>query len=93
MILYPAYTSSAAPINNYQPYRVNTEEALPVLDAIQYDSTTMEIPAANADGEGLARVVLGYLPAEEEPTEAPLAQSENGIPEPANPRPYRNNKP
>ena len=92
MVLYPTYTSSAAPVNNYQPYRVGVEDALPVLDAIQYDSAGLTIPEPIRDSEGLSRVVMGYLPAEEDPIEAPEARSVDGVPEPANARPYRDSK-
>ncbi len=92
MILYPAYTSSIPPANNYQPFRVNAKDAEPVMEAILFDSTGMDIPSPVNDGEGLARVVLSYLPAEEETESAPRAESADGKPEASNPRPYRDSK-
>ncbi len=62
MILYPGYTTGAAPKNNYQPRRVTVEEAEPILDAIRYDSLS-EVPDLGEDEEGYARIVMPFLAA------------------------------
>ena len=84
--IYPAYDSGTDPINNYQPIRVNTEYAAPVLEAIQYD-TEWTLPQAQNDETGNAVVILDYIPAEEG---TGTGSSENGEPEPASARPGKN---
>ncbi len=82
--LYPAYDSGsdqmmgAYLLNNYQPVRVNAEEAIPVVEAIQRD-TAWQLPEIREDETGKAYLVLDYLPAEEESTGA---DPESGEPEP-----------
>ena len=88
IVLYPAYDSGADPVNNYQPIRVTPEEAEPVMAAIQRD-TQWELPPVQADENGLAYVILDYLPAEEK---TPDEERAEGAPEPASPRPDRRNR-
>ena len=89
VILYPAYDSGADPVNNYQPVRLSTEEAVPVMEAIQYD-TEFRLPSLQTDAEGRAYAVMDYLPAEEKPAAAPAG---DGAPEAAPAQPDRNNRP
>ena len=89
VILYPAYDSGADPVNNYQPVRLSAEEAVPVMEAIQYD-TEFRLPSLQTDAEGRAYAVMDYLPAEEKPAAAPAG---NGAPEAAPARPDRNSRP
>ena len=61
-ILYPIYTSSAAPKNNFQPKRLTGEQAIPVIDAIRFDTPEeIEIPEAENDDSGYVRIVMPYL--------------------------------
>ena len=89
VILYPAYDSGADPVNNYQPVWLSAEEAVPVMEAIQYD-TEFRLPSLQTDAEGRAFAVMDYLPAEEKPAAAPAG---NGAPEAAPARPDRNSRP
>ena len=92
--IYPSYTSSEAPRNNYQPYRVNAEEAVPVRDAMQID-TKFELPEITTDEKGLSRIELPYLPAFEEamlPEGEEEAEGPQGVPEAASAAPTRDNK-
>ena len=93
--IYPIYTSSAAPANNFQPYRVNAEEAVPVREALQQD-TPFELPPITTDDDGLSKIEITYLPAfdgvmvpegEGDSTDGP-----QGVPEAASPAPTRNTK-
>ena len=61
--LYPAYDSGKDPANNYQPVRVNTEDAAPVIEAIQQD-TPWQLPEAETDSSGMAVLPLEYLAAD-----------------------------
>ena len=87
IILYPAYDSGTYPQNNYQPMRVTAEEAVPVMEAIQYD-TEWPLPALQTDEKGRAYAILDYLPAGEEEPEG--KEPEEGQPEAAMPQPDRN---
>ena len=91
-IIYPVYTSSAAPVNNYQPYRVNAEDAVKVRDAIQID-TKFELPEITTDDEGLSRIDLAYLPAFDN-VMVPEGEDEGpqGLPEASSPAPTRKTK-
>ena len=60
--LFPALTSSANPVNNYQPYRANAEEAAIIRDALQMD-TPFQLPEILTDEKGYTRMELDYLPA------------------------------
>ena len=60
--LFPALTSSANPVNNYQPYRANAEEAAIIRDALQID-TPFQLPEILTDEKGYTRMELDYLPA------------------------------
>lgn len=84
--IYPAYDSGTDPLNNYQPIRVNAQDAEPVIAAIQYD-TEWQLPEIQEDETGKAFVMLDYLPAEEN-TER-RADPESGKPEPASAKPAR----
>ena len=89
MILYPLYTSSAAPVNNYQPVRITAEQAEPVLDAMQYDTSGLVLPGISEDADGYARVVMPYLDAG---TKASNQKNEDGSPEAPAAYPDRNNR-
>ena len=89
VILYPVYTSSAAPKNNFQPFRLNAEQAEPVIDAIRYDtSDEIEIPEAEEDESGCVRITMPYLSGGAE-TEAERESGPDGRPEAPPARPYR----
>lgn len=83
--IYPGYDSGKDPVNNYQPVRVDAQQAEAVMNAIQQD-TAFELPQIRTDANGLSYVVMDYLPADKN---AP-PQRTNGEPEPAEPRPSRN---
>ena len=91
-VIYPVYTSSAAPVNNYQPYRVNAEDAVPVRAALQAD-TTFELPEITVGADGLSKIELSYLAAFDD-VEIPESEpnTPQGIPEAPNPTPTRNTK-
>ena len=101
--LYPTYTSSGGPfhetiLNNYQPYRANAEEAVPIRDAIQID-TKFDLPEITTDADGLSKIELPYLPAfegamipESDGEEELLASGPQGIPEAASAAPTRKTK-
>ena len=94
--IYPTYTSSAAPKNNYQPYRANAEEAVPIRDAMQID-TKFDLPEITTDENGLSRMELPYLPAFEEAMlpeseEEEQASGPQGVPEAAGAAPTRDTK-
>ena len=94
--IYPTYTSSAAPKNNYQPYRANAEEAVPIRDAMQID-TKFDLPEITTDESGLSRMELPYLPAFEEAMlpeseEEEQASGPQGVPEAAGAAPTRDTK-
>ena len=63
MILYPAYDSGEDPVNNFQPVRVTAEQAVPVMEAIQFD-TEFELPPLQTDEDGLAFAEMDFLPAD-----------------------------
>ncbi|MBP5729284.1 MAG: CapA family protein [Clostridia bacterium] len=91
-VIYPVYTSSAAPVNNYQPYRANAEEAEAVRAAIQQDSG-FQLPEITTDADGLSRMEMDYLAAFDG---VGIPESEDdgpqGKPEASNPSPTRKNK-
>ena len=58
--VYPVYTSSAAPVNNYQPFRVNAADGEAVRTALQED-TLFQLPEL-IETDGLCRMELPYLP-------------------------------
>ena len=87
MILYPAYGSGTEPRNNYQPVRVTAEQALPVMEAVQFD-TEWQLPPLQTDSSGYAYAVMDYLPAEDSRPEETGPEEEK--PEAALPEPDRN---
>ena len=100
--LYPTYTSSGGPfhetiLNNYQPYRANAEEAVPIREAIQID-TKFDLPEITTDADGLSKIELPYLPAfegamiPESDGEEELASGPQGVPEAASAAPTRSTK-
>lgn len=100
--LYPTYTSSGGPfhetiLNNYQPYRANAEEAVPIREAIQID-TKFDLPEITTDADGLSKLELPYLPAfegamiPESDGEEEVASGPQGVPEAASAAPSRENK-
>ncbi len=91
-VLYPVYTSSAALVNNYQPYRVNAEDAAPIRDALQEDSN-FRIPEISVGPDGLSMIDLGYIAAFDGvafPNTDP--NGPRGVPEAADPEPNRETK-
>ena len=60
--LIPAYTSSDAPHNNFQPVPVRGEDAEPVYRAVQYD-TAFPLPELTEE-DGYSVIRLPYLDAE-----------------------------
>ncbi len=89
MILYPGYTSSAAPVNNYQPLRISAEQAEAVLDAMAYDTPDTILSVVGEDETGYARLVMPYLPSG---TEKAGKRSPDGAPEAPKAYPDRNNR-
>ena len=94
--IYPTDTNSAAPKNNFQPYRANAEEAVPIRDAMQID-TKFDLPEITTDENGLSRMELPYLPAFEEAMlpeseEEEQASGPQGVPEAAGAAPTRDTK-
>ena len=91
-VIYPVYTSSAAPANNYQPYRVNADDAVPIREALQED-TAFTIPEISIGADGLSRIDLGYLAAFDG-VEMPDGGNDGpqGVPEASNPTPTRQSK-
>ena len=91
-VIYPVYTSNAAPVNNYQPYRVSAEDAIPIRNAIQED-TTFELPQIATGADGLSKMEMSYLAAFDD-VEIPDSEPDTpqGVPEAANPTPTRNTK-
>ena len=91
-ILYPIYTRSAAPKNNFQPHRLTAEQAEPVIDAIRFDTPEeIEIPEAEKDEPGYVRIVMPYLSdGTETLPEAP--RSTDGVPEEPPAKPERWNR-
>lgn len=89
VVLYPVYTSSASPKNNFQPFRLNAEQAEPVVDAIRFDTPEeIEIPEAEEDETGLVRIVMPYLSGGTE-TEAERESDPDGKPEAPPAKPER----
>ena len=86
IILYPAYDSGADPLNNYQPVRITAEQAVPVWEAIQYDTEWM-LPSLQTDENGRAFAIMDYLPADKSPGEE--TEPEAGEPEAAPAQPDR----
>ena len=90
--VFPAYSSGSGKANDYRPVRATPEEAVPVREALQRD-TSFELPEITADAEGLSRIELPFLPAfdsvmiPDDEEDAPF-----GIPEAPNPKPTRKNK-
>ena len=89
MILYPGYTSSTAPVNNYQPLRISAEQAEAVLDAMAYDTPDTIMSVVGDDETGYARLVMPYLPSG---TEKAGKRSPDGSPEAPKAYPDRNNR-
>ena len=91
-VIYPVYTSNAAPVNNYQPYRANAEEAVAVRAALQQDSN-FELPEITTDADGLSRMEMDYLPAFDG-VDIPESDDDGpqGAPEASSATPTRNNK-
>lgn len=91
-VIYPVYTSSAAPANNYQPYRVNADDAVPVREALQED-TAFTLPEISIGADGLSRIDLGYLAAFDGAA-IPDSDSDGpqGVPEASKATPTRNDK-
>ena len=97
--IYPTYTSSGdklweRQLNNYQPFRANAEEAVPIRNAIQID-TKFDLPEITTDDNGLSRIELPYLPAFEEamlPEGEEEAEGPQGVPEAASDAPTRETK-
>ena len=91
-VIYPVYTSSAAPANNYQPYRVNAEDAVLIREALQED-TAFTIPDTSVGADGMSRIDLGYLAAFDG-VEMPESGNDGpqGVPEASNPTPTRQSK-
>ena len=87
IILYPAYDSGADPVNNYQPIRITKAQAIPVWEAIQYD-TEWTLPSLQEDEYGRAYAIMDYLPAEEGTDQE--AEPGEGEPEAAPAQPDRN---
>lgn len=96
--IFPTINSSGAldkhnqQINNYQPYRANAEEAVPIRAALQED-TPFKIPDITIGPDGLSQIELGYLSAldgVELPNTDP--NGPRGIPEAADPAPTRETK-
>lgn len=90
--VFPAYTSGAAPVNNYQPFPVTGEEAEVVRAALQAD-TLFDLPAL-AEQDGRSRMDLPYLTGfdgdmvpEAEDDQGPI-----GVPEAAEAAPTRDTK-
>ena len=59
--LYPTFTSSEAPVNNYQPYPVSGEEAEAVRAAVQLD-TDFDLPPLTEEN-GYTVMKMHWLPA------------------------------
>lgn len=91
-VIYPAYTSNAVPVNNYQPYRVSAEEAVPVREALQAD-TPFELPQITVGADGLSKIELSYLAAFDD-VEIPESEpnSPQGVPEAPSPTVTRNTR-
>ena len=87
IVLYPAYDSGADPANNYQPIRITKAQAMPVWEAIQYD-TEWALPSLQEDEYGRAFAIMDYLPADDGPDGE--TAPEEGKPEAAPAQPYRN---
>lgn len=62
VVLYPAFTGSDAPHNNYQPVPVSGEDAALVRDAVQFD-TAFTLPEITEE-DGYSVIRLPYLNAE-----------------------------
>ena len=84
IVLYPAYDSGTDPDNNYQPVRVTAEEAVPVMEAVQYD-TEWQLPALQTDESGYAYAIMDFQPASS-------GQAEEGAPEAAPAQPSRDQR-
>ena len=88
-VLYPAYTSSAEPANNFQPVRMTVEQTEPVTDAILFDTPQTELPAATEDEDGYARIIMPYLDAG---NGLPAEENTAGKPETPAARPGRDSR-
>ena len=69
--------------------RITAEQAEPVLDAMQYDTSGLVLPGISEDADGYARVVMPYLDAG---TKAANQKNEDGSPEAPAAYPDRNNR-
>ena len=91
--VHPVYSSGTNPANNYQPKRLTMEEAAPIYEAMQRD-TTFELPPMT-EKDGFARIEFNYLPAFDEPMIPEDSEAESGpqgMPEASSPTPTRENK-
>lgn len=90
--VYPVITSRSAPVNDYQPYRANAEEAIPIRAALQED-TVFTLPDITVGADGLSKIDLGYLAAFDG-VEVPESETEGpqGVPEAPNATPTRRTK-
>ena len=90
--VYPVITSRLAPVNDYQPYRANAEEAIPIRAALQED-TVFTLPDITVGADGLSKIDLGYLAAFDG-VEVPESETEGpqGVPEAPNATPTRQTK-
>ena len=61
LIIYPAFTSSDAPRNNYQPFPADREGAESVMEAVQFD-TDFTLPEVTEEN-GYCVVRLPFIPA------------------------------
>lgn len=97
--LYPTYNTSGAmdkdgqQINNYQPFRADAEQAVPVRYAIQRDST-YQMPEITTDADGLSLIELPYMPAFDNIVmpEDDGTDGMTGAPEASSPNPTRDSK-
>lgn len=90
--VYPAFTSSANPANNYQPVPVIGEDAEAVRSAIQED-TAFELPIL-LEEDGVSRMEFSYLPGIDEVMlpEGGDTEGPQGVPEAASAAPTRDNR-
>ena len=94
--IYPTVNSSGKmdnhgqQINNFQPYRANAEEAVPIRAALQED-TSFQIPEISIGSDGLSQIELGYLAAFDD-ANMPETNGPQGVPEAADPSPIREKK-
>lgn len=101
--VYPVYSSGSNPdyqkgdkqypTNNYQPIRLTLEQAAPVYECIQRDSSC-EIPAMK-EKDGFAEICFPYLPATDDimmPEDSDGDEISAAMPNAANPKPTKEDK-